>query len=51
MNGADLELPVCDELRQTDALRTGESEINLAGDPTLEKRQVLRPAHTRDQQV
>ena len=51
VNGADLELPVLEELRQAYALRTGVREIDLAGDAPLEQRQMFRPADAGDQEV
>jgi hypothetical protein len=51
VNGADLELPVLEELRQAYALRTGGREIDRAGDAALEQRQMFRPADARDQEV
>jgi hypothetical protein len=50
-DGADLDLPVLEELRQAHALRTGKSQIDLAGDTAREQGQVLRPADARDEEV
>jgi hypothetical protein len=51
VNGADLKLAVLKQLGQANALRTGVREIELAGDASLEQRQVLRSADAPDQQV
>ncbi len=51
VNGADLELPVLEELRQAYALRTGIREVDLSGDASLEQRQMFWPAHAGNQEV
>ena len=51
VDGPDFQLPVFEELRQANALRTGEREIELASDAPLEQRQMFRPADASDQEM
>ncbi len=51
MDGPDLEKPVGEELRNAQALRAGKGEVELAGDASLEKVELLRTADARDDHV
>ena len=51
MDRADRELPRLEQLRDTQALRTGEAKIHALGDAALEQCQVLGAGDARDQQV
>ncbi len=51
MNGADVQLPIVEQLREPQTLWARKGEIELAGDTPLEQREVLGPADAPDEHV
>lgn len=47
MNRPDFELTILQQLRNAQALRTGEGEVELAGDAFLKDVQMFAAAHAR----